>query len=158
MQIGFCRIDCKVSSHFGLIALLIEFFYCSYFKLISVKFVISSQRLWWKFSKAFAVLLLQNPVRGLPSGLHRARRRMNGRTQARRVIRQRAPLRPTAGAAILPDQFAVDPHPQLFDRKTVIDVIILSISHTTIFEKSITIHFLNMRIANRSMKMLRTCR
>lgn len=53
--------------------------------------------------------------------MQRAWRRMNERTQARRVIRQRAPLRPAAGPAILPNQFAVDPHPQLFDHKTVIE-------------------------------------
>lgn len=76
---------------------------------------------------------------------------MNERTQARRVIRQRAPLRPAAGAAILPDQFAVDPHPQLFDRNTVIDVIIPSISHTTISEKSTTITILPQHAYRKSI-------
>lgn len=87
------------------------------------------------FPKRFAVLHLQNSVRELPSGLQRAWRRMNERTQARRAIRQRAPLRPAAGAAILPNQFAVDPHPQLFDRDKTL--------FPTFFEKStaITITF-----------------
>lgn len=57
-------------------------------------------------------------LRRLLFRVQRVRRQMNERTQARRVIHQRGPLRPAAGAVILPDQFAVDPHPQLFDRKS----------------------------------------